>query len=203
MTCGLLLGIALSAALPEVRGALLGGLTGLVVAAAGSGGPSGVARRVALVTAAGSLVLTVVAFATGTRPVWAAVAMAAVALLTSLAAAAGPLGAVLGFLGSLAYFLVAGMARVANLFELVSPRWAAAHIAVGCVAGLLVVLVGTHYRRRREAPEVTAARVPVPLEPMLRGRRARPRRRAHARRTSGAPSTARVSKTRWPTDSTA
>ena len=168
MTCGLLLGLALCAALPDVRGALLGGPTGLVVAAAGSGGPSGVARRVALLTAAGSLVLTVVAFATGTRPVWAALAMAAVALLTSLAAAAGPLGAVLGFLGSLAYFLVAGMARVANLFELVSLRWAAAHIAVGCVAGLAVVFVGTHRRRRREAPEVTAARVSVPLEPMWR-----------------------------------
>ena len=53
----------------------------------------------------------------------------------------------LGFLGSLAYFLVAGMARVANLFELVSLRWAAAHIAVGCVAGLAVVFVGTHRRK--------------------------------------------------------
>lgn len=168
MTCGLLLGLALCAALPDVRGALLGGLTGLVVAAAGSGGPSGVARRVALLTAACSLVLTVVAFATGNRPVWAALAMAVVALLTSLAAAAGPLGAVLGFLGSLAYFLVAGMARVANLFELVSLRWAAAHIAVGCVAGLLVVLVGTHYRRRGETPEVNAARVQVPVAPIWR-----------------------------------
>jgi hypothetical protein len=30
--------------------------------------------------------------------------------------------------------LVATMARVANLFELVSLRWAAGHIAVGCSA---------------------------------------------------------------------
>jgi uncharacterized membrane protein YccC len=89
--------------------------------------------------------------------------MAAVALLTSLAAAAGPLGAVLGFLGSLAYFLVATMARVANLFELVSLRWAVAHIAVGCVAGLVVVFVGTAWRRRREAADVKAASVP-PLQ---------------------------------------
>jgi hypothetical protein len=112
--------------LPESRGTLLGALTGLVVAAAGSGGPSGISRRVAVIAAASSLVLTVLAFATGNRPILAALAMAAVALLTSLAAAAGPLGAVLGFLGSLAYFLVATMARVANLFELVSLRWAAA-----------------------------------------------------------------------------
>jgi len=140
MTCGLLVGMALSASLPDVRGALLGGLTGLVVAAAGSGGPSGVARRVALAAAGSGLVLTVVAFATGSHPVWAALAMAAVALVTSLAAAAGPLGAVLGFLGSLAYFLVATMARVADLFEHVSLGWAVAHIAVGCVGGLLVVL---------------------------------------------------------------
>jgi len=60
--------------------------------------------------------------------------MAVVAVLTSVAAAAGPVGAALGYLGSLAYFIVAAMARVANLYELVSLRWAAAHIAVGCLA---------------------------------------------------------------------
>jgi hypothetical protein len=113
-----------------------------------------------------ALVLTVVAFATGDDPVWAALAMAAVALLTSLAAAAGPLGALLGFLGSLAYFLVATMARVANLFELVSLPWAAAHIAIGCVGGLLVVFVGTTWRRRREPDQVKASRAPVPIRPM-------------------------------------
>jgi MFS family permease len=164
--CGLLAGAALSAALPEVRGTLLGALTGLLVAIAGSAGPSAISRRVALIAAVSGLVLTVVAFATGNRPIWAALAMAAVALLTSLAAAAGPLGAVLGFLGSLAYFLVATMARVANLFELVSLRWAAAHIAVGCVAGLLVVFVGTAWRRRTEPDEVKAARATVPIAPM-------------------------------------
>jgi hypothetical protein len=134
------------------RGALLGGLTGLVVAAAGSGEPTGISRRVALVSAAASLVLTAIAFGTGTHPVWAALAMAAVALVTSLAAAAGPLGAVLGFLGSLAYFLVATMARVANLFELVAFRWAgvAALAVVSLVVpdralfslGFLILLIG-------------------------------------------------------------
>ena len=172
LTAGLLGGIALGAALPEVRGALLAGLTGLVVAGAGSSGPSAISRRVAAIAAVLAFVLTVVAFATGDRPVLAGIAMAVVALLTSVAAAAGPLGAVLGFLGSLAYFLVAGMARVANLYDLVSVQWAAAHIAVGCVAGLLVVLVGTAWRRRSEPEEVKAARAPLPLRPMwesLRG----------------------------------
>jgi MFS family permease len=161
MTCGLVAGAALSAPLPDFRGTLLGALAGLVVAASGSGGPSRISRRVALIAGGSGLLLTVVAFATGNDPVWAALAMAAVALLTSLAAAAGPLGAVLGFLGSLAYFLVATMARVANLFELVSLKWAAAHVAVGCLAGLLVVLVGTTWRRRREPDDVKAATAPA------------------------------------------
>ena len=168
---------------------MLGALAGLIVAAAGSGGPSLISRRVALITAALGLVLTAIAFATGGRPVWAAVAMAAVAVLTSLGAAAGPLGAVLGFLLSLAYLLVALMARTANLFELVSFRWAAAHIAVGCLAGLLVVLVGTAWRRRIE-PEDRVQ----PALPRVRWRphddRLRPaRRRAHRRdrRLRGAP----------------
>ena len=167
LTAGLLVGAALSAALPHVRATLLAALTGAIVAASGSGGPSGIARRVALIAAGAALILTVVAFATGNDPVWAALAMAAVAILTSLAAAAGPLGAALGFLGSLAYFVVAGMARVANLYELVPIRWAAAHIAVGCVAGLIVVFVGTAWRKRHEPDEVTAATAPpLPVRAM-------------------------------------
>jgi Fusaric acid resistance protein-like len=155
-----LAGAAFSVPLPQVRGTLLAALAGVVVAAAGSGGPSGISRRVAAITAVLALLLTVVAFATGNTPVSAALAMAAVALMTSLAAAAGPLGAVLGFLGSLGYFLVATMARVANLFDLVSLRWAAAHIAVGCLGGLFVVFVGTALRRRHEPEEVRAATTP-------------------------------------------
>jgi hypothetical protein len=166
MVCGLFVGAALTGLFPDFRATLLGALTGAVVAASGSGGPSGVARRVSLVSAGLALVLTIVAFATGGDPVWAAIAMAAVALLTSLAAAAGPLGALLGFLGSLSYFLVATMARVADLFDVVSVPWAAAHIAVGCLGGLLVVFVGTAWRRRDESDEVKGSRGPVPIAPM-------------------------------------
>jgi hypothetical protein len=80
----------LSVPLPQVGGTLLGALAGVVVAAAGSGEPSGISRRVAAISAALALLLTVVAFATGNRPLLAALGMAASALLTSLAAAACP-----------------------------------------------------------------------------------------------------------------
>ena len=90
-------GIAFSVALPYFRATLLSALAGGIVAAAASGGTSGISRRVAVAAAGWNLVLTVVAFATGNHPIWAALAMAAIALLTSVAGAAGPLGGVLGF----------------------------------------------------------------------------------------------------------
>jgi Fusaric acid resistance protein-like len=152
--------------LPDVEATLLSALTGAIVAAAGSAGPSAIARRLSVATAGSSLVLMLVAFVTGNDPVWAALAMAAVALITSLAAGAGPLGAVLGFLISLAYLLVAGLSRVASLVEVVSLTWAAAHIAVGCIAGLIVVFVATSYRKRHESDEVKSASAPIPLRPM-------------------------------------
>ncbi len=164
---GLFVGGALGAALPQVRGTLLAALAGVVVAAAGSAGPSGISRRLALIASGSVLVLSVVGFATGNRPVLAGLAMGAVALLTSLMAASAPLGGILGFLLSLGYMLVAAMARVANLFDLVSLRWAAAHIAAGCVGGLVVVFIGTARRRRREPDEVRAASAPLPVAPML------------------------------------
>ena len=164
---GLVAGAALGAGLPHFRGTLLAALAGAVVAASASSGPSGIARRLSLVTAGCTLVLAVVGFATGDHPVWAALAMAAVALLTSVAAAAAPLGGVLGFLLSLGYLLIAGIARTADLFAFVSVSWGAAHIAVGCLAGLLVALGGTAVRRRNEPEAVRAARVPVPIAPML------------------------------------
>src|SRR5262249_34995243 len=108
---GLAAGIAFSAALPHFRATLLSALAGGIVAAAASGGPSGIARRVAVAAAGWNLVLMVVAFATGNHPILAALAMAAVAVLTSAAGAAGPLGGVLGFLLSLSYLLVATLSR--------------------------------------------------------------------------------------------
>jgi MFS family permease len=166
LACGLAAGIVLSAALPHFRATILSALAGGIVAAAGSGGPSGISRRLALITAGWGFLLTVVGFATGGHPVWAALAMAAVALLTSIAAAAGPLGGIVGFLLSLAYMLVATLSRVSNIQESVSLHWAVAHIAVGCIGGLVVVFVGTAWRRRQEPDEVRTARAPLPLRPI-------------------------------------
>jgi hypothetical protein len=70
MVAGLVLGVALAAPLPQVEATLLSALTGAIVAAAGSAGPSGIARRVALGTAAASLVLTFVASRPGTARSW-------------------------------------------------------------------------------------------------------------------------------------
>jgi hypothetical protein len=118
-------------------------LAGGIVAASAASGPSGIARRLAFVAAVCTVALTTVAYATGNHPVWAAIAMAAVALGTSLLAAAVPIGGALGFLLSLAYMLVATLSRVSSLHESVSVGWAAAHIAVGCLAGLIVAAIGT------------------------------------------------------------
>jgi MFS family permease len=164
---GLVAGVAFSAALPHFRATLLSALAGAIVAAAASGGPSGISRRVAVAAAGWNLVLTVVAFATGNHPIWAALAMAAVAVLTSVAGAAGPLAGVLGFLLSLSYLLVATLSRVGSLDKLVSVPWAAAHIAVGCLGGLLIAFVGTAMRRRHEPDQVRAARAPMPIKPIV------------------------------------
>jgi hypothetical protein len=93
--------------------------------------------------------------------------MAGVAVLTSVAAAAGPLGGILGFLLSLAYLLVAGISRTADLIAHVDLGWAAVHIAVGCIGGLIVAFAGTAWRRRGEPKEVRAARAPLPIAPIL------------------------------------
>src|SRR4029453_18754098 len=61
MAHGLVLGGGLAGALPQVRGPLLAALAGIIVAAAGSGGPSGISRRLALIAAGTGLVLTTVA----------------------------------------------------------------------------------------------------------------------------------------------
>ena len=165
LICGLVAGVALGSGLPHFRGTLLAALAGGIVAASAASGPSGIARRLAFVGATSTLALTTVAYATGNHPVWAAIAMAAVALGTSLLAAAGPIGGALGFLLSLAYMLVATLSRVSSLHESVSVGWAAAHIAVGCLAGLIVAAIGTSWRARREPDEVRAARAPIPLAP--------------------------------------
>ena len=162
MVCGLVTGLALGSTLPHIRATLLSALAGALIAAAGSTGPSRISRRVAGIAAGLALALTVVAFATGNHPVWAAIAMAAVAMLSSLAPAAGPLGAVLGFW---ARSPTCSWRRspALHLTELFSVPWATAHIAVGCLAGLIVVFIGTTWRTRSEPEELRSASAPLPV----------------------------------------
>jgi hypothetical protein len=92
LAAGLVAGIAVGATLPHFKATVLAALAGAVVGACGSVGPSAIARQLAVVAAGWTLILSVVGFATGGHPVWAALAMAAVAVLTSVGAAAGPGG---------------------------------------------------------------------------------------------------------------
>src|SRR6516225_3257199 len=59
---GLIAGVALGAALPHFRATLLAALAGAIVAASASAGPSGIARRMSVVTAGCTLALAVVGF---------------------------------------------------------------------------------------------------------------------------------------------
>jgi uncharacterized membrane protein YccC len=74
---------------------------------------------------------------------------------------------VLGFLLSLGYLLVTAISRVSKLVGLISVPWAVAHIAAGCLGGLLVAFIGTALRRRHESEQVRAARAPMPIKPVL------------------------------------
>ncbi|MEZ5143794.1 MAG: hypothetical protein R2726_14945 [Acidimicrobiales bacterium] len=65
------------------------------MAAAGASGP-GRSLRLSALAAVFGVVAIVLAFTTIGQPVWAAVAMAFVAVLASLAAGTGPIGAALG-----------------------------------------------------------------------------------------------------------
>jgi hypothetical protein len=97
---GLVVGGALGAVLTPHKGAALAGLTGALVAAAGSRGPTKVSLRLASLASRAAVIVVFTAFAVTGHPEWAAASMAAVAVLTSAVAAAGPIGAALGMLGS-------------------------------------------------------------------------------------------------------
>jgi hypothetical protein len=128
---GLVVGGALGAVLTPQKGAVLAGLTGALVAAAGSRGPTKVSLRLAALATAGGVIVVFAAFVITGHPWWAAVAMAAVAVLTSAIAAAGLIGAALGMLGSVGFVLTVIGAATVGLVPEVSvlsgpygPCWA-------------------------------------------------------------------------------
>ncbi len=129
---GLLAGGALGLIFAPQKGALLAAVTGAFVATAGSTGTTKVSVRLASLAAAAGIIVVFAAFAVNGHPRWAAAAMAAVAVLTSCAAAAGQFHAALGMLGSIAFVVaVVGTATVDLIPDVSLPsgarygwRWA-------------------------------------------------------------------------------
>ena len=162
---GLLVGGAFGALLTPEKGAVLAALTGALTAAAGSTGPSKVSLRLASFAAVAGMLTVFTAFAVTGHPWWAAAAMAAVAVLTSCVAAAGPGGAALGMLGSFGFVLaVVGTATVVLVPD-VSLLSAALRVLLGAVGGLLVAVVGGRIRNPRTA-RGAGPDIPAPWGPM-------------------------------------
>ena len=156
---GLVAGGALGAILSPQKGAVLAALTGALVATAGSTGPTKVSVRLASLAAAAGMILVFAAFVVNGHPWWAAAAMAAVAILTSCAAAAGQVHAALGMLGSITFVLaVIGTATL---------------VGTGCV-GAVRGAAGGSGRGRRAARGHDWRRPPEPSSrPGVRTRRPR------------------------------
>lgn len=139
------------------RALVLATVTGALVTAAGSAADVGAARRLAVAMAGLGPVAVGTAFLTSGHPWWAAAAMAAVSVTTAVAAAQGPITAVLGVLTSFGYLVTAAVVTLAEIE--VEPSGVAG-IVVGACAGLVVVLVRTAWSGRgrdRSAPTAGGA----------------------------------------------
>jgi hypothetical protein len=165
LATGLVLGIVVAGLIEPRRGGILAGLSAAIVAGAGSSGPPRVALRLAGLVAVAGLLATWAAFLSVGHPVWAAVGMAIVAVLTSLAVGTGPAGAAVGVLGSFVYALTLTLATTAELHDVVSELSGLGRIVIGCVLGLVIVGVSV-WRRARADPEDAA--IPPPEAPWRR-----------------------------------
>lgn len=162
LACGGAAGAALGLAFDPLKGALLAALTGALIAAAGSHGPSRVALRVAGFAAVTAVVFVLVAFVVTGHPWWAAAAVAAVAIVTSALTGAGPVGAALAQLGLLIYVLAVVVGTTAHVAD-VPLASGAVRILLGAAAGLAVTAVGAKLRDRRDPAAAAAApRLPSP-----------------------------------------
>ena len=172
LLCGAAVGAALGVAFDPRKGAALAALTGSIVAAAGSRGPSRIALRVAGFTAVMAVVFVFVAFLVGGHPWWAAAAVAVVAIATSALNGGGPVGAALASLGLLIYVLAVVIGTVADLNESISLVSGVVRILLGAAAGLAVAAVGSRLRDRRDRAGAAAApRLPTPWPALWRSLR--------------------------------
>ena len=160
-------GGALGVVVEPRSGAALACITGALVAGAGASGPSRVALRLAAFMACVSMASVFVAFATAGLPWLAALGMAVIAVLTSVAAGSGRVGAALGALGSLAYLVASVLVISAGVHPGVSLASGALRIVAGAMAGLAVTAVGAALRDRRDREAAAQApRIPSPWAPM-------------------------------------
>lgn len=141
-------------------------VAGGLVAAAGANVPAPLA--VPVVTGAIAVVMTfeVVAVAVQGNPWAAALAMAAVAVFTSVGAGAGPLGAAFGLLATLGYVLTALLASLLPAPDSFGGfALTATGAPIGAAVGALVTVIATAPGRRRSGQP---AAVPTPWRAMRR-----------------------------------
>ena len=167
LVCGAAAGAALGVIFSPQKGAVLAALTGALIAAAGSHGPSRVALRVAGFATVTAVVFVLVAFLVAGHPWWAAAAIAAVAIATSALAGAGPVGAGLAQLGLLIYVLAMVVGAIVHLGD-VPLASGVLRIVLGAAGGLAVVAVAARLRDRRDREAAAAApRPPSPWPALL------------------------------------
>ena len=167
LVCGAAAGAALGVIFLPQKGAVLAALTGALIAAAGSHGPSRVALRVAGFATVTAVVFVLVAFLVAGHPWWAAAAIAAVAIATSALAGAGPVGAGLAQLGLLIYVLAMVVGSIVHLGD-VPLASGVLRIVLGAAGGLAVVAVAARLRDRRDREAAAAApRLPSPWPALL------------------------------------
>lgn len=152
LTLGLVVGALCGVAFSPPGGALLSALVAGVVAAAAISVPAINSFKVALVVSLVAAFGTLVGFTAAHHPLWAATAMAAMAVLTSLAASAGPVGVALGTIATFLFAGVVAVARVSDLTSGIPFPSALARIGIGMATGLLIALVSMAVRRQLGRP---------------------------------------------------
>ncbi|MCL8026573.1 FUSC family protein [Nocardioides bruguierae] len=155
---GLLVGRPAGAAASALLPALVAGL----VSATGTAGAPRIAARVATWAAVVAVSVVGTAILVSGRPWAAALAMAAVAVLTSAAVGAGPIGGVLGVLSTLAYVLGLVLATSADARTQDSPAALLLQLGLAAALGWVVACGGAWWLHRRQPSSSPSAPGVVP-----------------------------------------
>ena len=148
---GIALGLLVGALAHPLRAGILAGLTCAVITVVGGLVPARAAVRVAIGVGLLSAIFTCLAYAVVGHPWLAAIAMAVVAMATSLAAAVGKIGIIIGTFCSLVYILASVVVTTMHLAPDLSFPTAATRIVLGAAVG--VAAVWTLTRRRPGAAD--------------------------------------------------